>query len=142
MRHHCVGYALACPPAGRFERKCDPPPAAAYENATNPRAFIACRLRPTDSAINFNHKRPREEPQDFRILDDGKEREIASFVVERANPAGAESARPRLIALVFDDIAFKMGCGSINVRPNFLAVASIAQMKDAGSPVCAKVPSA
>ncbi len=32
------------------------------KNATNPRAFIACKLRPTNSAINFSHKRPREEP--------------------------------------------------------------------------------
>ncbi len=68
---------------------------------------------------------------DFRIRDDGREREITSFSILRGGVAARESAHPRLIALLIDDVALKLNCGSIHVMPNARAVAAVALAKDA-----------
>ncbi len=68
---------------------------------------------------------------DFRIRDDGQEREITSFSVLRGGVAARESAHPRLIALLIDDVAFKLNCGTLHVMPNARAIGAIALAKDA-----------
>jgi VWFA-related protein len=89
----------------------------------------------TSAVVRDEHERAVDhlQKQDFRILDNGKEREIKSFVVERADAGAPESAPPRVIALVFDNIAAKLACNSISPKQNVLAVASIAHMKDAAA---------
>jgi VWFA-related protein len=102
------------------------PPAAAIFRAETRVVETAAVVRDANDRIVDGLQR-----NDFRIRDDGREREITSFSIRRGGLAARDSAHSRLIALLIDDVALRLNCGSLRVTPNARGIGAVSLAKEA-----------